>query len=668
MTAIVPAEVITRALEFLWDWPERSRARLVCRRWDRAFTGLLENSLSSQQSQDGEWTPVGRYCTKHILCHLHRMPLEVLASLTAVDWNRSYLGDRINEAVNWLIRGLQNRKDIDGCVSNLAKLNFTGCHDLSAESLQLLATACDGSLCRSIQSLTFPRHFGFSASDVESLHKFSNLRHLTLSGARVVPPRTSPAIIFSKFTALESLELEQCQFVTNSVLKGITTSGQGLKVLAVKGCPITDESAGELKLLTQLEELRLAECNRLSSIAVGVIASLPKLQVLDLGSCGNIGDEAMKTFVGSACRTTLRVLRLANLKLLTDQGMHDVAALPNLTELNVSLCRSITDAGVTAFACGASRFSLTSLNLSSCSGVTDVSVKAVAELPSLQSLDLSWCNTVTDAGVEVLRGATQLRSLAIRECSVTDVGVEAISSLPSLAELHLSVGEGITDRSFEALSEVCTLQTLGVYRLRPDCPCITDVGLTRLAKGCPNIKSLTLPHREGLSDSGVVQLAAMRGLESLRLYGCDRITDASLQSLLPVLRHLTCLGLAGCAKVTDASVLVAARLPVLTSLDVSSTCLSDIGLLALAKDTETLEDLSCSKCASVTDKGVVALACLYRLRSLSLDFCHRLTDLSVRVLATLPALRFLNMFRCERISEQALEPIKHMRGGVIVVH
>src|SRR5271170_2244333 len=60
------------------------------------------------------------------------------------------------------------------------------------------------------------------------------------------------------------------------------------------------------------------------------------------------------------------------------------------------------------------------------------------------------------------------------------------------------------------------------------------------AEGKP-VRSVDLPNRTKVTDAELKELAALKQLQSLRLYGCNNVTDAGLQELaaLKQLQSLT---------------------------------------------------------------------------------------------------------------------------------
>ncbi|MEX2217050.1 MAG: hypothetical protein WD768_23260 [Phycisphaeraceae bacterium] len=147
-----------------------------------------------------------------------------------------------------------------------------------------------------------------------------------------------------------------------------------------------------------------------------------------------------------------------------------------------------------------------------------------------------------------------------------------------------------------------------------------------------------------LTDKDLSQLPkSLPGLESLKLDGCARLTDAALKTVgrMTKLKELSLRGQAADAqKTTVGSVMgitltgkftakgmaFLADLKTLTELDLNGRaeltddCLEHIGKL------KSLRSLNLSACVNITDNGVGALAGLKKLESLLLNFCFLLTD------------------------------------------
>lgn len=91
----------------------------------------------------------------------------------------------------------------------------------------------------------------------------------------------------------------------------------------------------------------------------------------------------------------------------------EIGDCPALRMLNLAENRKITDAGLKRLA---ALTQLTSLNISSCD-ITNKGMAHLAALTRLQRLDASYCNRLTDECAKTLRALPELRWLNLQGCS-----------------------------------------------------------------------------------------------------------------------------------------------------------------------------------------------------------------------------------------------------------
>ena len=201
---------------------------------------------------------------------------------------------------------------------------------------------------------------------------------------------------------------------------------------------------------------------------------------------------------------------------------------PQLTQLDISRCFSISDAALLAAIEGCPR--LLDLNVSCCESklTDDVLFKLAEHCSQLTALNLSYCAFGEAALEAVAAGCRGLRSLLLNACSkrrtesVTDGFVTALArGCPQLTELDVSQCRALTDRALLALSESCPqLQTL---KLSGNGPCTPTGG--------------------GIYDAGVIAIARP-SITKLDLGSC-KITDAALLAIAQNCPSLTSLNIGG---------------------------------------------------------------------------------------------------------------------------
>lgn len=150
---------------------------------------------------------------------------------------------------------------------------------------------------------------------------------------------------------------------------------------------------------------------------------------------------------------------------------------------------------------------------------------------------------------------------------------------------------------------------------------VGDQGLVAIGKCCRQLEILNLRFCEGLTDTGLVELAL----------GCGNT--------------LKWLGVAACAKITDISLeAVGSHCSSLETLSLDSEFVHNKGVLAVAKGCSLLKNLSL-QCINVTDEALTAVGvfCL-SLESLALYSFQRFTDKLVSLLIDLYHILFLYLF------------------------
>lgn len=143
------------------------------------------------------------------------------------------------------------------------------------------------------------------------------------------------------------------------------------------------------------------------------------------------------------------------------------------------------------------------LELSGCSSLTDIS--ALAKLPSLQTLDLSSCSELTD--ISVLGKLHNLRNLDLFNCTK----LSELGKLPtSLCNLNLAKCKKLVD--------------------------IFSLGKNQAA--FPNLQKLDLSHCSKLSNIEALGKGKFPILHTLNLHSCERISNISALADLSNLREL----------------------------------------------------------------------------------------------------------------------------------
>ena len=225
-----------------------------------------------------------------------------------------------------------------------------------------------------------------------------------------------------------------------------------------------DIGDAEVELLLPLAKtLTSLNFNALHKVSPAVVQALvkkcDKLKSLSLYWHPHLGDDVLK----AASRETLTELNVSGCQQLTDAGIAALKDCRNLKFLDITRCPKLTDealkslAGIQlthliayadsnltdlGFASLANSRSLTNLvSLDTCGArhLTSFAVAAVVRQAgnSLTSLNLSWCVAITDdAAVAIANHCHVLTLLSFHGIvNITDVAIKALASSPSATTL-----------------------------------------------------------------------------------------------------------------------------------------------------------------------------------------------------------------------------------------
>ena len=118
---------------------------------------------------------------------------------------------------------------------------------------------------------------------------------------------------------------------------------------------------------------------------------------------------------------SVRIRAIDNARLA--QLIREIGGCRLLTSLNLSENRNITDEALASLKV---MHQLTELNLSSCS-ISNRGLRELLALPELARLNLSYCNRITDEGLKRLKGLRRLAYLDIQGCvKITNGSVSKI--------------------------------------------------------------------------------------------------------------------------------------------------------------------------------------------------------------------------------------------------
>ncbi|KZC13764.1 F-box/LRR-repeat protein 14 [Dufourea novaeangliae] len=297
-----------------------------------------------------------------------------------------------------------------------------------------------------------------------------------------------------------------------------------------------------------------------------VLKGVPNLESLNLSGCYNVNDLAlMKAF--SQEYTTLTELNLSLCKQVSDISLSWIAKyLQNLEHLELGGCRNITNDGLLCISWYLKK--LKRLDLRSCWQVCNdgIAYLAAGGNFALEYLSLQDCQRVTDEALRhISTGLTTLKSINLSFCvCIGDTGVKHLAKMPSLRELNLRSCDNISDVGMAYLAEGGSrISSLDVSF----CDKISDQALVHISRGLFNLKSLSLSACQ-ISDEGICKIAqTLHDLETLNIGQCSRLTDKGLYTIAESMKHLKCIDLYGCTRISTNGLERIMKLPQLSTLN-----------------------------------------------------------------------------------------------------
>lgn len=331
--------------------------------------------------------------------------------------------------------------------------------------------------------------------------------------------------------------------------------------------------------------------------------------------------------------------------------------MPQLQDLVLTGCFNLNDkeilSGLTS-----KLPNLRELNLSMCKRITDHAINHISEhLTSLIKLDVSGCPNITDQSlIALIRGLRKLKSLNLRSCrNITHKGLAYIcgyrpegvanpddDQMDIDSDQELAIALDMEQPKVDLNSALVNLEELVLQ----DCQKLNDDVLRYVPLGLSQLKSINLSFCVGITEFGLKNLANHPSLESINLCHCNNVGDVGLRYLSEAnLSRLVSLDVSFCDKVNDQALsYIAQGLKELQALSLNSCSITDHGLVKIGQNLVKLSMLNVGQCNQITDKSLaVVIENCVNLQSIDLYGCKMITTASVEKLGKLPKLSKINM-------------------------
>ncbi|RLN30346.1 hypothetical protein C2845_PM05G15490 [Panicum miliaceum] len=357
----------------------------------------------------------------------------------------------------------------------------------------------------------------------------------------------------------------------------------------------------------------------------------------------------------AAHRRALRVLRREPLPRL-------LRAFPALERLDLSACASLDDASLAAAVAGAGGglAGLRRVCLARASGVGWRGLEAlVAACPKLEAVDLSHCVGAGDREAAAVAAAAGLRELRLDKClAVTDMGLAKVAvGCPRLEKLSVKWCREISDIGIDLLAKKCPeLRSLNISYLKVGNESLRSI--TTLEK----LEELAMVGCSCIDDEGLELLSkGSDSLQSVDVSRCDHVTYQGLASLIDGRKFLQKLHAADCLHEIGQCFLskLATLKETLTVLKLDGLGVSDSLLQAIGEGCNNLVEIGLSKCSGVTDEGISSLvAQCSDLRIIDLTCCNLITNNALHSIAdNCKMLECLRLESCSLINEKGIKQI-----------
>ncbi|XP_042324603.1 dynein regulatory complex subunit 6 isoform X2 [Sceloporus undulatus] len=414
-------------------------------------------------------------------------------------------------------------KSIGRCI-NLQELNVSECQGLNDELMRLVSEGCPALLYLNLS------HTDITNGTLRLLPRgFPNLQYLSLAYCRKFTDKGLQYLGSGRGChKLSYLDISGCLQITVEGFRNIGNSCSGIQYLTINEMPtLTDRCVQALtEKCKQIVSVEFNESPHVSDTGFKALAEC-KLVKMRIEGSNRVTDQGFR--VVSKFWSTMKHICVADCQKITDVALKLIAPLDRIIVLNLSHCIRISDAGIKSFVDGSSGSRIRELILSNCSYVTDSAVLKIAQrCPNLIYLNLSHCRAVTDAGIETLVLISSLAYINISGLDITDqrfcfdvrrLDYIDFSFCPQLSN-HSLKNLTLNCRKLTTLSMVgcCKINDVGIqfvavccnflhYLDISGCVNITDKALKFLGKGCHQLRILKMLYCKGITRQAVLKYA-----------------------------------------------------------------------------------------------------------------------------------------------------------------
>ncbi|XP_031631590.1 dynein regulatory complex subunit 6 [Contarinia nasturtii] len=623
--ADLPMEIILQIMDYL-NPGDLLEASLTCKRWFNAslhpkFMSRIQIVFDKLQDPSAlnAFAAKMRYYTK---IYLNEVDLE---QTNLNFWNcfGQYFTDVIfnscelrEKTFNAILRQLKNLESLE--INNCRELFMSGRLFKDLNDREAIS-------CVNVKHISL-KHNRYLSDALFSriMSTMKNVESFNLSGCHI----SFHGGLFRKFYPPNQQEIGASENVLTFyyIIKFIESHAKHLKCLDLSETLIDGNALTTLAQVNnlKLEKLILKSCDQLTNSGISSFVCFQNtLMVLDLSHSVRLTDPS----VIQICKTLtqLKTLKLRRCRALTDQSIKEIRLLKQLECLDISECDVITSKGFIEGIANEPNDSMIELHVSALNICQSAVIKVAECLKNLRLLDLSFCkNAVTNLALQVIfKHLLKLRNLNLEFCDmISDAG---ICGMEMQSQMRIYEQTSNSKQNVKSDSSPNTSQEIDNSHDELDQP------IERINRQSFHISLRSRAEEEIVND-------AKRKRIMLHMYeqpiNCTQYQMNCTQYSIARLKGLRSLNVASCNRISDVS-------------------------LKYAFEFRELETLSLSKCQQISAIGIeyVVIKCP-SIKVLNLSDCHNLTDPAIEMISKkLRRLTHLHLERCSQLTDSSLDSI-----------
>lgn len=248
------------------------------------------------------------------------------------------------------------------------------------------------------------------------------------------------------------------------------------------------------------------------------------------------------------------------------------------------------------------------------------------------------------------------------------VGTSSRGGLGKLSIRETNSSRGVTNLGLSKIAHGCpSLRVLSLWNVSA----VGDEGLLEIAKGCLMLEKLDLCQCPSVSDKGLIAIAEnCPNLSALTIESCGKIGNESLQTIGRLCTKLQSISIKDCPLVGDQGVagLLSSSASILSKVKLQSLNITDFSLAVVGHYGKAITSLILSGLQNVSEKGFWVMGNakgLQALTSLTITSCRGITDVSLEAMGKgCPNLKQMCLRKCCFVSDNGLVAFAKAAGSL----